>query len=236
VVIVLIAVLALVAHPTGARADSIYLKNGRVIRTDEARVEGERVVFWLHGGYQSLPLEIVDRVEDDDWGTPGRPLGPAADSSDAVAGAPATAPAAPADAAAALQALSGMMSGGAGGVDTAQALQLLQSLGGTQPGAADGGLGALAPLLGMLGGAGAEGAGALGGLASDLDKVQTVLPALSRLGAALFAPEYSADATEAAARDLIRSLEQLGVSRSEIRARAQQLGVPAEILDRIRND
>jgi hypothetical protein len=130
-----------------------------------------------------------------------------------------------------------MLGGDAGGIDTSQALQLLQSLGAQGDATAAGGLEALLPLLGMLGSGGdALGSTGLGDIAADLGKIQTVLPTLSRLGAALFAQEYSAEATEAAARDLINSLESLGVSRAEIRARAQQLGVPAEILDRIRSD
>jgi len=229
VVVSLSAVLAMTATgaPAPARADSIYLKNGRIIRSEDAHVEGDKVVFVLHGGLASIPLAVVDRVEEDDWPAPDAAVGaaPAGESGP---------DAAPVDRAAALQELGSMLDRGNSPVETAQALQLLRSLGAAQGNPSAGGMDAVAPLLGILGGAEGSGAGGLGSLASDLDKVQVILPALSRLGAALFAPEYSAEAVEAAAQDVISSLEQLGVSQSEIRARAQQLGVPQEILDRIR--
>jgi hypothetical protein len=223
------AVLAMVAVavPKPARADSIYLKNGRVIHSEDARVEGDKVVFVLHGGEQSIPLAVVDRVEHDDWRAPGgASSATAADESAPVVS--------PADSAAALQQLGSMLNQGNGPVDAAQALQLLQGLGAAQGNPSAGGMESLAPLLGILGGAGGDGAGGLGALSGDLDKVMEVLPALSRLGAALFAPEYSTQAAQAAAADVIASLERLGVSRSEIRQRAQQLGVPPEVLERIR--
>jgi len=222
----------------GAAADSIYLKNGRVIRSDDVSIDGERLVFFQFGGYQTIPMELVDRVEKDGWvapGSPGRRPLPGADQP-APENPAAAAPAAPTgDSAAALQALAGMMGDGGGGIDASQALQLLQGLGAQQGAGAGGGMEALAPLLGMLGGTTGGGlGGGLGDIAGDLGAIQTVLPALTRLGAALFAPEYSASATEAAARELISSLEALGVSPAEIRARAAQMGVPADILDKIR--
>jgi len=64
-------------------------------------------------------------------------------------------------------------------------------------------------------------------------EAQAILPALTRLGAALFAPEYSAAATDAAARELLQGLSKLGVSDAEIRAKARQFGLPEDILDRI---
>lgn len=54
----LIGVLA-----TSAAADTIYMKNGRVIRTSEARIEGDRVIFLQYGGEVAIPLSLVDRVE-----------------------------------------------------------------------------------------------------------------------------------------------------------------------------
>ena len=76
---------------------------------------------------------------------------------------------------------------------------------------------------------------ALGGktVDSDVVQVQAILPALTRLGAALFAPEYSAAATDAAARELLQGLSKLGVSDADIRAKARQFGIPEDILDRI---
>lgn len=223
-----------------AAGDSIYLKNGRVIRSDDIKIDGDRVIFYQYGGHQVIPMSLVDRIEGDDWPAPGsesrRPL-PRADTAPRI-DVPPDSGAPPGGSAAAIQALSGMLGGGEGGIDMSQALQLLHSLGTQGSGAGGaGGLEALVPLLGLFEGNGnAPGFAGLGDIASDLGKIQTVLPALGRLGGALFAPEYSVAATEAAARDLITSLQGLGVSIAEIRARARQLGVPPEILDRIRND
>ncbi len=228
---------------SSAAGDSIYLKNGRVIRSDDITVDGDRLVFYQHGGHQAIPMSLVDRIEADDWPAPGseprRPL--PQENAAPLLDAPSDGRAPPGGSAAALQALSGMLGSGEGGIDMAQALQLLQGLGTQSSGAkAAGGLEALMPLLGMLGGnsnaPGLAGLGGLGDIASDLGKIQTVLPALGRLGGALFAPEYSVAATDSAVRDLITTLQHLGVSIGEIRAQARQLGVPAEILDRIRND
>ena len=224
-----------------AAADSIYLKSGRIIRSADITIDGDRLVFYQYGSEQAIPMSLVDRIEADDWSAPGsevrRPI-PKAEAAPGIEVAPNNAaPPGGSGSAPALRALSGMLGGG-GGIDTSQALQLLQSLG-TQGGGAGaaGGLEALVPLLGMLGENGnAPGFAGLGDIASDLGKIQTVLPALGRLGGALFAPEYSVAATETAASDLITSLQTLGVSIAEIRARAQQLGVPPEILERIWNN
>jgi hypothetical protein len=100
-----------------------------------------------------------------------------------------------------------------------------------------GGVAALVPLLGALSGGGNGGPlgalGDLGSLGSELMEAQAILPALTRLGAALFAPEYSAAATDAAAQELLQGLSKLGVSDAEIRAKARQFGLPEDILDRI---
>ena len=265
-------VILTLAVPVPASADSIYLKNGRVIRVAEARIDGNRVVFHLHGGEQAIPLALVERVEDDGWRGPGAPPRAAGGADPGAAGSPGSpteeglvsSPAMPdlgqIPPGARLDALSGLLGG-----DADQALGLLQMLGGTQGGGGAAGLEALLPLIGALGGGGSGalgggsgalgggglgalggggsgglggggGASSLGGLASlgaDLEKVQTILPLLTRLGAALFAPEYSAEATDAAARDLLQALSRIGVPEAEIRARARQLGVPEELLDRI---
>jgi hypothetical protein len=64
-----------------AAADTVYLKNGRSLRTPEATVEGERVLLRLYGGQLVLPLSVVDRVVDDDAVEPPPTVTPAADLS-----------------------------------------------------------------------------------------------------------------------------------------------------------
>ena len=59
----LVVLCLLVASP--AVADSIYLKNGRVIHCEWTRVEGEYLVFRQYGGEVKIPLHAVERVEDD---------------------------------------------------------------------------------------------------------------------------------------------------------------------------
>jgi len=237
-----------------ADADSIYLKNGRVIRAQHARVEGDRVVFVLHGAEQAIPAALIDRVESDDWNTPAAPhpaspaaTGPAASTTSGATSSPdgtgtpaGAALAATSDPAQRMQALSEMLGNvGGDGVDASQALGLLQALGSMQGSGDAGGLAALAPALGALAGGDAGGGllgalGDLGSLGSDLETIQVILPALSRLGAALFAPEYSADATNAAARELLASLQKAGVSQAEIREYAKRFGVPDSVLEQIR--
>lgn len=51
-------------------ADTIYLKNGRVIHTERARVEGDWVIFEQFGAEVQIPLSIVDRVEQDERAGP----------------------------------------------------------------------------------------------------------------------------------------------------------------------
>ena len=50
---------------SGAGADSIYLKNGRVIHCEWTRVEGDYLVFGQYGGEAKIPLHAVERVEED---------------------------------------------------------------------------------------------------------------------------------------------------------------------------
>ncbi len=40
-------------------ADTIYMKNGRSIRSSQVRIEGDRVIFFQYGGEVSLPLSMV---------------------------------------------------------------------------------------------------------------------------------------------------------------------------------
>ena len=53
-----------------AAADTIYLKNGRIIRTSSATVEGDRVLFTQFGHPIAIPLSEVDRVEEDEYEDP----------------------------------------------------------------------------------------------------------------------------------------------------------------------
>ena len=58
-------------------ADTIHMKNGRIIRTAETRIVDDRVVFTQFGKEVSIPLSLVDRVvEDDEEGPPNNPVAP----------------------------------------------------------------------------------------------------------------------------------------------------------------
>ena len=46
-------------------ADTIYMKNGRTIRSSQVRIEGDRVIFLQYGGEVSVPLSMVDRIVED---------------------------------------------------------------------------------------------------------------------------------------------------------------------------
>lgn len=59
-----VAALAL-SFATAVVADTIYLKNGRTIRSSEVRVEGDKVFFVQYGGEVALPMSIVDHIEED---------------------------------------------------------------------------------------------------------------------------------------------------------------------------
>ncbi len=60
----LAVLLSLVVAPAGA--DSIYMKNGRVITSSFVRVEGDRVYVRLLGGEVGFLLSLVDRIVEDD--------------------------------------------------------------------------------------------------------------------------------------------------------------------------
>ncbi len=60
----LAALLSLVVAPAGA--DTIYMKNGRVITSSFVRVEGDRVYVRLLGGEVGFLLSLVDRIVEDD--------------------------------------------------------------------------------------------------------------------------------------------------------------------------
>lgn len=60
--------VALLSAPAGA--DSIYLKNGRVIHTPSATVDGDRVVFLQYGHPMGIPMAQVERIEENDLSGP----------------------------------------------------------------------------------------------------------------------------------------------------------------------
>ena len=60
----LVGLLA-VALPSLAAADSIHLKNGRVIRTPRTEVVGDKLVFLQYGAEITIPMNLVDRIETD---------------------------------------------------------------------------------------------------------------------------------------------------------------------------
>ncbi len=79
---VLAATIAL-AVANVAMADTIYMKNGRLIHSSHVRVEGDRVIFLQYGGEVSIPMSLVDRIVKDAEVEPegAAPLLPAADLS-----------------------------------------------------------------------------------------------------------------------------------------------------------
>lgn len=62
----LVVALLTLGHPSLAAADSIYLKNGRVIRTPRTEVVGDKLVFLQYGAEITIPMDLVDRIELDD--------------------------------------------------------------------------------------------------------------------------------------------------------------------------
>lgn len=60
----LAAVLSIAVQ--GAFADTIHLKNGRTIRTETARVDGDEVVFQQFGSEVRIPAALVARIVKDD--------------------------------------------------------------------------------------------------------------------------------------------------------------------------
>lgn len=68
-VIGLLAIVLLICAQQTAAADTIHLKNGRVIRTLRARVDGDQLVFEQYGNEQRIPMALVDKVVRDEPGT-----------------------------------------------------------------------------------------------------------------------------------------------------------------------
>ena len=61
-----LVVFAVLAIASSAVADTIYLKNGRVIHTSSHRVEGDYVIFTQFRGEARIPMSEVERIEEDD--------------------------------------------------------------------------------------------------------------------------------------------------------------------------
>lgn len=89
---VLLLTATVLGVAASAGADTIYLKNGRVIRTSEVRVEGDKVFFRQYAGTVVIPMAIVDRIEEDEMGGPSAtaatpPTSPADESAGTEEGA-----------------------------------------------------------------------------------------------------------------------------------------------------
>jgi len=80
---------------TAAVADTIYLKNGRMIRTSTVRVEGDQIHFIQYGGKVSLPMSLVDRIVEDANTEPAATPPPAVPVADPAATPDPNAPADP---------------------------------------------------------------------------------------------------------------------------------------------
>ncbi len=66
----LFALAALTFVVITATADTIYLKNGREIRTSSATVDGDRVRFTQFGQPVAIPMSEVERIVEDDYQDP----------------------------------------------------------------------------------------------------------------------------------------------------------------------
>ncbi len=58
----LLAIVLLISAQQEASADTIYLKNGRVIKTAQAGVEEDQLVFVQFGGEVRIPMSLVKEV------------------------------------------------------------------------------------------------------------------------------------------------------------------------------
>ncbi|HJO02472.1 MAG TPA: hypothetical protein QGG47_00705 [Acidobacteriota bacterium] len=198
--------LGVLASASNASADSVYLKNGRVIRTALARVDGQQVVFTQYGGEQSIPVSVVERVVVDDHVGPAQ-LGsvparatrvrmPATlEGSLTEAAAPVPQPTLP-------QAIAGLMA--------PESLGALSGLLGSEPGA----------ITGLLSNVGTE-----------IEGIERVLPLLPRLIAAFRQPVRSQDEARTMLDELLSALSELGVSRADIMERARRYGVPEDWIE-----
>ncbi len=204
--LLVVFLLGVLAGASNASADSVYLKNGRVIRTASAHVDGQHVVFTQYGGEHSIPLSVVERVVVDDRVGPA-PLGrvpgrairvrvpPTLQERLAEHDAPESQPTLPK---------------GAAGLIAPESLGALSRFLGSDPGS----------MLGLLGNAATEMAG-----------LEQLLPMLPRLIAAFQQPVSSPDGARKMLDELLSTLSEVGVSRADIMARARQYGVPEEWLE-----
>ena len=219
-----------VALPQIAGADSIYLANGRVIRTAEARIVDDRVVFVQYGARQALPTDQVVRVERDDH------VGPSRARRSGRSTAPKHAPAPPVVARLELpeRPVTMPQPAATGGVDLASlldrapagVLDLVSQLKGVPSGGPDFTFllegpptGAL-DLASLLGGA----PGGVGGLDSSVEigQLARLLPLLGQLGDLLAAENPTPAAAKATLSSLLAGLQGMGVSEEMIRARAAE--------------
>ena len=65
IALTLLAVAFVLGLAASASADTIYLKNGRTIRSSSVRIDGDRVIFIQYAGEVSIPLALVDRIVED---------------------------------------------------------------------------------------------------------------------------------------------------------------------------
>lgn len=203
-VLLLLGAIASVSH---ASADSVYLKNGRIIHTAHARIEHQRVVFILYGAEQSIPLALVERIADDDHVGPA-PMGkiprrPASRTSPSPVGGSSPS-------------LIDRAAPSPRGIRLPPALaggSVRQTMGDAPAGVASG----VAELLRAFG--------------TEIEGLEQVVPVLPRLFAAFQQSADSPDRARALLEALLGALADLGVSRADIMARAREYGVPGEWIE-----
>ncbi len=200
----IMAAIFLVASPK-ASADTIHLKNGRVIHTALARVAGGEVIFTQYGGRQTIPLAIVERVVSDQRVGPA-PIARSGPIEERLRRGP-TNPSVEAPATAA----SHPLPDGIAGLIAPQSISALSGLLGVDSGAVSG-------LLGSIG--------------TEIEGLDRLLPVLPRLIAAFQRPLESNNGEPAMLDELLGALSQLGVTRADIAARAREYGLPEEWLER----
>lgn len=67
---ILLVIMAIFLLSLLSSADTIYLKNGRVIKTPFAEIVGNKVRFIVGGGEVMFPLSIVEKIEQDYFAFP----------------------------------------------------------------------------------------------------------------------------------------------------------------------
>lgn len=207
--------------PGGARADSVYLENGRVIRTEHAELVGDKVVLLQYGARQSIPRDRVARVVRDERRGPRST--PARRSRAVGLARIIRRPAAPVVARYPSVVDATTAPGFAGGALTDLAAGSLAGRvegGGVLP---TGLMAALAQVGPMLSAASGSAAGAEG---VDPGQVAAILPLVQQLAELLVARDPSPEAARSTASELLGALRGMGVSSEMIRARAAELGIP----------